>query len=95
MSSITCNEVRGFLETFVAGKLQAQGRPLPDDFSDSSDLLLSGLVDSLGILELVSALSEFAGQEIDFEGLDPEQMTIVGPLCEFVASQCSVSNPSV
>lgn len=94
MSSITCGEVRAFLETFVSEKLQAQGRALPNDFSDSSDLLLSGMIDSLGILELVNALGEFTGCEIDFEALDPEKMTVVGPLCEFVASQCCASNPS-
>ena len=85
----TKDDVRGFVEEFLQRKLQAQGRNLPADFSDQTDLLLSGMIDSLGILELVTALSEFCGQEIDFDALDPEKMTIVGPLCDFIASECA------
>jgi acyl carrier protein len=89
MSQVTLDEVREFLATYLSQKLAAQGRTLPDDFCDESDLLLSGMIDSLGILELVTALSEFVGQEIDFEALDPEKMTVVGPLCEFVVTSGS------
>jgi acyl carrier protein len=58
---------------------------MPED----CDLLLSGMIDSLGLLDLVAAIQEFAGREIDFEILDPEEMTIVGPLCRFVSEQVS------
>jgi acyl carrier protein len=47
------------------------------------------MIDSLGLLDLVAAIQEFAGREIDFEILDPEEMTIVGPLCRFVSEQVS------
>jgi acyl carrier protein len=50
-------------------------------------LLLSGFVDSLGLLELMTALQDQFGREIDFDELDAEQMTIVGPLKKFVAAQ--------
>lgn len=89
MNSISYDDVRNFLQGFLSKKLEEQGRALPEDFSDEYDLLLSGLIDSLGLLELVSALSEFTGREIDFENLDPEKMTVVGPLCEFVSAQCA------
>jgi acyl carrier protein len=45
------------------------------------------MVDSLGLLELMTALQEHCGREIDFDALDPEQMTVVGPLCNFVAGE--------
>ena len=33
------------------------------------------------------ALGEYCGSEIDFEALDPDEMTILGPLSRFVAEE--------
>src|SRR5437762_982190 len=57
---------------------------------DSCDLLLSGVIDSLGLVELMTALQERCGREIDFDALDPEQMTKVGPLCDFEIGRAHV-----
>jgi hypothetical protein len=35
----------------------------------------------------MGVLREFSGSDIDFEILDTEEMTIVGPLCRFVSQQ--------
>jgi acyl carrier protein len=67
--------------------LRGQGREVPADLSDDCDLLLSGYVDSLGLLELMTAIQDHFGREIDFDELDAEQMTIVGPLKRFVAEK--------
>jgi acyl carrier protein len=87
MSGLTPGAVRTFLANYLSEKLKNQGRDLPSDFSDESDLLLLGLVDSLDLLELMSALGEYSGREIDFEDLDPEQMTVVGSLCSYISEQ--------
>jgi acyl carrier protein len=87
MSTATRDDVRTFLMTQLEELLRVDGRDLPADITDDYDLLLSGLLDSLDLLELTVALGEYAGHEIDFEALDPEQMTVVGPLCDFVASE--------
>ena len=79
--------LRGFLRCYLTGRLTSQGREVPKDFGDDYDLLLSGTIDSLGLLDLINALQEHCGREIDFDLLDPEQMTVVGPLCDFVAGQ--------
>jgi acyl carrier protein len=92
MSQLTPSEVRMFLKEYLERRLTADGRTAVEDLPDNCDLLLSGMVDSIGLLELVSALQQFAGRDIDFEILDPEQMTIVGPLCQFVADQVSNGN---
>jgi acyl carrier protein len=63
-----------------------RGKDWVPDLPDNCDLLLSGLIDSLGLLELVMAIQERFGREIDFEALDPEHMTEVGPLCRFVSA---------
>jgi acyl carrier protein len=87
MSIVTREEVRAHLMTQLEELLALDGRPMPTDITDDYDLLLSGLLDSLDLLELTVALGDFAGREIDFEALDPEQMTVVGPLCDFVAAE--------
>jgi len=53
---------------------------------DTFDLLSEGIVDSLGLMELITALGEKVGFEIDFDGLDAEELTIVGPLARYVAN---------
>jgi acyl carrier protein len=87
MNAVTADEVQHFLREYVAKYLRGQGREVPADLSDDCDLLLSGYVDSLGLLELMTAIQDHFGREIDFDELDAEQMTIVGPLKRFVAEK--------
>ena len=87
MNPFGSEELRVFLRDYLANRPASQGRDFPKDLSDDCDLLLSGMVDSLGLLELMTALQGYCGREFDFDALDPEQMTVVGPLCNFVASQ--------
>ena len=89
MSTFTPTEVLLFLKDYLNRKLEPTGRGWCEDLPEGCDLLLSGMVDSIGILELMEALREFSGSDIDFETLDPEEMTIVGPLCRFVSQQAS------
>lgn len=82
---ISKTEVRDFLGRKLAPQLEALGidvDPLPNDL----DLLEQGLIDSLGLIELVVAIDEEFDLAVDFEDMDPEQLTVVGPLCEFIAA---------
>ena len=56
---------------------------IPDDF----DLLTKGVIDSLGFLEMILALQEKFDVELDFEEINPEELSVVGPLCQYVASK--------
>jgi acyl carrier protein len=87
MNAETPDAVQDFLREYVAKYLRGQGREVPADLSDDCDLLLSGYVDSLGLLELMTAIQDHFGREIDFDELDAEQMTIVGPLRRFIAGK--------
>jgi acyl carrier protein len=89
MRSVTPEEVRIFLLQHLDQKLEGNGQSKRESLPEDCDLLLSGIIDSIGLLELVGAIQEFVGVEIDFEALDPEQMTIVGPLCRFISEQTS------
>jgi acyl carrier protein len=87
MSQPSSEQIRAFLQQYVVEKSQAGGRSLPGELTDDCDLLLSGVIDSLGLLDLMTAIQQHCQREIDFEALDPEQLTVVGPLCRYVSDQ--------
>lgn len=91
MSVVTPGDVRTFLAGFIQKRLVVQGQDLTDGLSDDLDLLLSGIIDSVGLLELVTAVNQHYGREIDFEALDAEQMTIVGSLCRHISAEIAKS----
>jgi acyl carrier protein len=90
MTAVTPEYVRQYLTDYLRSR--PGGRQLPDGLPDDHDLLLSGVIDSLGLLQLMTALAEQFGPEMDFEALDPEQMTIVGPLCQFVVEHATIES---
>ena len=90
-SIVTPDNVREFLAGFVQSRLAVQGQDVRYKLSDDFDLLLSGVIDSLGLLELVTAVNQHYGREIDFEALDPEQMTVIGPLCRYISEAMAKS----
>ena len=83
MRRITAEEARTFVLSRLQGPLGAKRLSLesvPDDF----DLLTEGVIDSMGIVELIAALEQQFDIRLDFEELDPESLTIVGPLCRYI-----------
>ncbi len=83
MKDVTPSDIQQFLLVKYSGTIKALGlnSELPDDF----DLLLNGVIDSFGILEMISSIEEEFQVELDLAALDAEQITIVGPLSQFVA----------
>jgi acyl carrier protein len=71
---------------FCGSALAAYGID-PAAASDDLDLRASGAIDSLGFVELVVALEEAFGLELELEDLDPEMLTVLGPLSEHVGAQ--------
>jgi acyl carrier protein len=73
---------------FVVGELDQPLRESgfdPGQVGEEFDLLTSGVLDSLGMLELIMSINERFGLDVAFEGLDPEQFTVLGPLARYVA----------
>jgi len=86
MREVTEAGVRQFLLDKYGEAIRAIGfapENLPDDF----DFLLSGVIDSFGILEMISAIEEEFQIQLDLAALDAEQITIIGPLCRYVAAK--------
>ena len=81
-------DVRSFILEGVADGLAAKGLR-GDEIPDSFDLLVEGVIDSFGILELLMQLEERFGTQLDFSDLDPDDLTRIGPLSRFVQERLS------
>jgi acyl carrier protein len=77
--------------------LEACGPALADFGIDAAnapgdlDLRGSGMIDSLGFVEIIVAVEERLGIEIDLEAMDPEQITVLDPLAAHIAAQANGS----
>lgn len=75
---------------FCGSALAAYGID-PGAAPDDLDLRASGAIDSLGFVELVVALEESFGVELELEDLDPETLTVLGPLSGHVGAQVAAA----
>jgi acyl carrier protein len=82
----TPTDVQQFILSRIDDPLQALGLA-PADVPGSFDLLLEGVIDSFGIVELIGALEERYGLEFDFDELAPDDLTRIGPLSSYVAQK--------
>jgi acyl carrier protein len=77
----------GDVQEFILGRLQdpLQAKGLaPEEVPPTFDLLLEGMIDSFGIVELIATLEERFGVEFDFDELEADDMTRIGPLSSYV-----------
>jgi acyl carrier protein len=84
VTQITPEEVRRFLLTKYADAIQGIGLN-PGEVRDDFDFLLSGVIDSFGVLEMVGSIEDQFRVRLDMATLDAEQITILGPLSTYVA----------
>jgi acyl carrier protein len=83
VNRVTAEEIRGFLLDMYAEKFERRGIS-PAEIGDRYDLLREDIIDSLGILDMVIALAERFGDQIELANLDPEQLTQIGPLSRYL-----------
>ncbi|NLE61831.1 MAG: acyl carrier protein [Planctomycetes bacterium] len=82
-------QVRAFIIGWLEEYAKARAMTLPA-VADDTDLLESGLVDSMGFVELISAIEGRFGCEVDFGQLCSDNFTTLGGLVASVASPCAV-----
>lgn len=78
--------IREYILESLQGQLVA-AEVDPGTLQGDFDLMSSGLIDSMAFLHLVTGIEDWLGLELDFENLDPAELTKMGPLCEFVQQQ--------
>ena len=86
MKEITEANIRQFLLDKYRMPIGAIGLA-PDNLADDFDFLLNGVIDSFGILEMISAIEKEFQIELDLADLDAEQITILGPLSRYIAER--------
>jgi acyl carrier protein len=84
MSDISPEKVRKFLLGRYSDSIKSMALN-PAEVPDSFDFLLSGVIDSFGILEMISSIEDEFRIRLDLAALDAEQITILGPLSQYVA----------
>lgn len=84
MSDITPEGVRNFLLRKYSEPIKGVGLD-PGELPDNFDFLVSGVIDSFGILEMIGSLEDEFLIQVDMGALDAEQITLLGPLSRFVA----------
>lgn len=79
----TADEARELVLERVAEQLAARDLT-PSDVTASFDLLLEGVIDSFGVVEIIMMLEERFSIEFDFDELAADDLTKIGPLAEYV-----------
>jgi acyl carrier protein len=86
MERTSAETVREAILDRAAEELAAKGLT-PSDVPDSFDLLLEGVIDSFGVVELIIMLEERFGIAFDFDDLPADDLTKIGALSAYVESK--------
>lgn len=88
MNRCTTENVREFLlkkySTVLASRSLA-----PNLVPDSFDLLAEGIVDSLGVLDMVDDVEREFRVQLNMEHIEAQELTIIGPFCRYVAQNAT------
>jgi acyl carrier protein len=86
MATVSAEYVRTLVLEKLLPSLAAKGLRM-EDIPDNYDLLTEGVIDSMGILQLITEVESRLGTTVEFEDLDPENLTVIGPFCRHVAKK--------
>jgi len=79
----TEGDIRGFILAALGPKLE-QVEMSPDAVGDDFNLFTSGLLDSMGFINLLGAVEKEFSVEVDFEELDPEEFSTIRGFIESI-----------
>jgi len=86
MSVVTADDVR----RFVISELEASFKENGVDtgaVADSFDLMKMGIIDSIGLITLLGSIDDRFGIEVDYEDMDTDDITVIGPLCRYIEAR--------
>jgi acyl carrier protein len=90
MPPATADAVRDLILERVDEQLAARGLT-PSDVPQDFDLLLEGLIDSFGVVEIIMMLEQRYAIEFDFDELSADDLTKIGPLASYVERKSGAS----
>lgn len=77
------DDLLGFLHS-----IQKAGRPI-EELDECDQMVASGLIDSLAILQIVSYLESTYGIDFSLRGVDPEQLGSIGNILDLIEKEKS------
>ena len=83
MNPPTAAAIRDLILERMDEQLAARGLT-PSDVPPAFDLLLEGLIDSFGVVEIILMLEQRFAFEFDFDELPADDLTKIGPLSAYV-----------
>lgn len=92
MTPYTSQDIQEFLVGLYKDVILNQGFD-PGAISPDFDFLERGIIDSLGVLEMITAIEEHFGITVDLEGLDAADLTVLGPLCDYITKTATPTTP--
>jgi acyl carrier protein len=90
MARTTAAAVHDVILERLDEQLAAKGLT-PSDVPPSFDLLLEGVIDSFGVVEIIMLLEARFRIEFDFDELPADDLTRIGPLAEYVERKSAES----
>jgi acyl carrier protein len=92
MTPLTAKDIRSFLLEHFSSMIAANDLD-PAAIGDDIDLLQAGVIDSLGVLEMISAVEQHFKIAVDFERMDPADLVLLGKFSHFVAQNAKNREP--
>lgn len=89
MSLISVEEIRTYVMNYLSESITAKELDRMQ-INDGFDFLGVGVIDSLGVIEMIAAMEQHFQITVDFEQMDPEKFTILGCFCRYVAESAVV-----
>ena len=83
MNALNVNHLMELVVTWVKEKGQ-ELHTSSVDVTPDTDLLATGILDSLGFVELIVFLEERTGGQVDLINIDPDEFTTLRGLCSHV-----------
>ena len=85
MHNLSSTDIKSFVIEYLEKKVDDvifKGLHIDDD---SFDFYKAGIMDSLGLVDLISEIETTFQVKVDFEEMDPEKFTIIGSFSDYVA----------
>jgi len=89
MSVVKADEVKRFIAEFLADAL-SENNVAESEVTEDLDLMKRGIIDSIDLINLIAGIEEHFNIEVDFEDMDTEQLTIVGPLAKYIEERAKL-----
>jgi acyl carrier protein len=91
MSLINAEDVRNYVLKYLSERAPEgyfEGKTIDDTF----DFLQVGIIDSMGLLEMIAEMEEHFKVTVDFEQMDADEFTLLGPFSRYVAQRAVVAD---